>query len=100
MKEREHVTLQDIAVSSQLPKNVDKADFLLFLFIELSLGPVGQIVCREKDVLVVEKNKLLIPPHWNTYFCWGSYDQTCSFGSYTAEKVCFYSFSRSINKLK
>ncbi|XP_016084845.1 WD repeat- and FYVE domain-containing protein 4-like [Sinocyclocheilus grahami] len=53
---------------------------------ELTLGPVGQIVCREKDVLVVEKNKLLIPPHWNTYFSWGSYDQTCSFGSYTAEK--------------
>lgn len=53
---------------------------------ELSLGPVGQIVCKEKDVLVVEKNKLLIPPQWNTYYCWGSYDQTCSFGSYTGEK--------------
>ncbi|XP_051946182.1 WD repeat- and FYVE domain-containing protein 4-like isoform X2 [Xyrauchen texanus] len=53
---------------------------------ELTLGPVGQIVCREKDVLVVEKNKLLIPPQRNTYFCWGSYDQTCSFGTYTSEK--------------
>ncbi|XP_051503739.1 WD repeat- and FYVE domain-containing protein 4-like isoform X2 [Myxocyprinus asiaticus] len=53
---------------------------------ELSLGPVGQIVCREKEVLVVERNKLLIPPQWNTYFCWGSYDQTCSFGNYTTEK--------------
>ncbi|XP_052429042.1 WD repeat- and FYVE domain-containing protein 4 isoform X1 [Carassius gibelio] len=53
---------------------------------ELTLGPVGQIVCREKDVLFVEKNKLLIPPQWNTYFSWGSYDQTCSFGNYTTEK--------------
>lgn len=53
---------------------------------ELLLGPVGQIVCKKKDVLVVEKNKLLIPPQWNTYFCWGSYGQTCSFGNYTAEK--------------
>ncbi|XP_051506796.1 WD repeat- and FYVE domain-containing protein 4-like isoform X2 [Myxocyprinus asiaticus] len=53
---------------------------------ELSSGPVGQIVCREKDVLVVEKNKLLIPPQRNTYFSWGSYDQTCSFGNYTSEK--------------
>nr|XP_055025553.1 WD repeat- and FYVE domain-containing protein 4 isoform X2 [Misgurnus anguillicaudatus] len=53
---------------------------------ELSLGPVGQIVCREKDVLAVEKNKLLIPPQWTTYFCWGSYDQTCTFVNYTAEK--------------
>lgn len=61
-----------------------------FVSVELLLGPVGQIVCKEKDVLVVEKNKLLIPPQWNTYFCWGSYDQTCSFGNYTAEKVCFF----------
>uniref|UniRef100_A0A8C2HPE0 WDFY family member 4 n=1 Tax=Cyprinus carpio TaxID=7962 RepID=A0A8C2HPE0_CYPCA len=70
-----------------------KPAFLLFLYKELTLGPVGQIVCREKDVLVVEKNKLLIPPHWNTYFSWGSYDQTCSFGSYTAEKVLCESLS-------
>ncbi|XP_049337281.1 WD repeat- and FYVE domain-containing protein 4 isoform X1 [Astyanax mexicanus] len=53
---------------------------------ELMHGSVGQIVCGEKDVLVVEKNKLLMPPHWNTYFCWGYYDNTCSFGNYTTEK--------------
>ncbi|XP_066534651.1 WD repeat- and FYVE domain-containing protein 4 [Hoplias malabaricus] len=53
---------------------------------ELMHGPVGQIVCGEKDMLVVEKNKLLIPPFWNTYFCWGYYDDTCSFGNYTTEK--------------
>ncbi|XP_035387227.1 WD repeat- and FYVE domain-containing protein 4 isoform X2 [Electrophorus electricus] len=53
---------------------------------ELMHGSVGHIVCGEKEVLVVEKNKLLMPPHWNTYFCWGYYDNTCSFGNYTAEK--------------
>ncbi|KAL7877774.1 hypothetical protein SRHO_G00044170 [Serrasalmus rhombeus] len=53
---------------------------------ELMHGPVGQIVCGEKDVLVVEKNKLLVPPLWNTYFCWGFYDNTCSFGNSTTEK--------------
>ncbi|XP_072534107.1 WD repeat- and FYVE domain-containing protein 4 isoform X2 [Salminus brasiliensis] len=53
---------------------------------ELMHGSVGQIVCGEKDVLVMEKNKLLMPPLWNTYFCWGYYDNTCSFGNYTTEK--------------
>ncbi|KAI4877629.1 hypothetical protein NFI96_022988 [Prochilodus magdalenae] len=53
---------------------------------ELMHGPVGQIVCGEKDVLVVERNKLLMPPHWNTYFCWGVCDNTCSFGNYITEK--------------
>ncbi|XP_076831011.1 WD repeat- and FYVE domain-containing protein 4 isoform X2 [Brachyhypopomus gauderio] len=54
---------------------------------ELMHGPVGHIVCGEKEVvMVVEKNKLLLPPHWNTYFCWGYYDNTCSFGNYTTEK--------------
>uniref|UniRef100_A0AAY5EMX6 DUF4704 domain-containing protein n=1 Tax=Electrophorus electricus TaxID=8005 RepID=A0AAY5EMX6_ELEEL len=55
-------------------------------FLILMHGSVGHIVCGEKEVLVVEKNKLLMPPHWNTYFCWGYYDNTCSFGNYTAEK--------------
>lgn len=32
------------------------------------------------------KNKLLMPPLWNIYFCWGYYDNTCSFGNYTTEK--------------
>uniref|UniRef100_A0A8B9LHN3 WDFY family member 4 n=1 Tax=Astyanax mexicanus TaxID=7994 RepID=A0A8B9LHN3_ASTMX len=58
----------------------------LWILAELMHGSVGQIVCGEKDVLVVEKNKLLMPPHWNTYFCWGYYDNTCSFGNYTTEK--------------
>ncbi|XP_042625050.1 WD repeat- and FYVE domain-containing protein 4-like isoform X1 [Cyprinus carpio] len=80
---------KETSVSSQITPfffKLDKLKLSAQAIKELTLGPVGQIVCREKDVLVVEKNKLLIPPHWNTYFSWGSYDQTCSFGSYTAEK--------------
>lgn len=78
------ITLQD-----KTWQYVDESKYSLFDSVELLSGPVGQIVCKEKDVLVVEKNKLLIPPQWNTYFCWGSYDQTCSFGNYAAEKVSF-----------
>ncbi|XP_039629915.1 WD repeat- and FYVE domain-containing protein 4 isoform X2 [Polypterus senegalus] len=53
---------------------------------ELFKGPVGQIVCGEKDMLVVEKNKLLIPPLWNTTFSWGFNDLSCAFGNYGVEK--------------
>ncbi|XP_060728472.1 WD repeat- and FYVE domain-containing protein 4 isoform X2 [Tachysurus vachellii] len=53
---------------------------------ELMRGPIGQIICGEREILVMEKNKLLMPPLWNTYFCWGYYDNTCSFGNYTTEK--------------
>lgn len=56
-------------------------------YLELMHGPVGQIICGERDISVMEKNKLLMPPVWNTYFCWGFYDNTCSFGNYTTEKV-------------
>ncbi|XP_050981588.1 WD repeat- and FYVE domain-containing protein 4 [Labeo rohita] len=80
---------KETSVSSQITPFFFKLDKLkpsAQAIKELTLGPVGQIVCREKDVLVVERNKLLIPPQWNTYFSWGSYDQTCSFGSYTVEK--------------
>ncbi|XP_019902981.2 WD repeat- and FYVE domain-containing protein 4 isoform X2 [Esox lucius] len=50
-------------------------------------GSVGQVVCAEKEVLVVEKNRLLIPPLWNIYFSWGFPDNSCSFGHYTTEKT-------------
>ncbi|XP_066548903.1 WD repeat- and FYVE domain-containing protein 4 [Amia ocellicauda] len=53
---------------------------------ELIRGPVGHIVCGEREVMAVEKNKLLIPPLWNTYFSWGFHDNTCAFGSYALEK--------------
>ncbi|CDQ88406.1 unnamed protein product, partial [Oncorhynchus mykiss] len=56
-------------------------------FKELLRGPVGQVVCLDKEVLVVEKNRLLIPPLWNVYFSWGFPDNSCSFGHYTTEKT-------------
>lgn len=62
-------------------------DAFMCACLELIHGPVGQIICGERDLLVVVKNKLLMPPLWNTYFCWGYYDNTCSFGNYTTEKV-------------
>ncbi|XP_029110052.1 WD repeat- and FYVE domain-containing protein 4 [Scleropages formosus] len=53
---------------------------------ELTRGPVGQIVCGEKEILVVEKNRVLMPPQWSTVFSWGFHDNTCAFGSYGTEK--------------
>ncbi|XP_030628686.1 WD repeat- and FYVE domain-containing protein 4 [Chanos chanos] len=53
---------------------------------ELLDGPVGHIVCGEKEVLAVEKNRLLMPPLWSAVFSWGFYDNTCSFGNYSTEK--------------
>uniref|UniRef100_A0A8C7IHW8 WDFY family member 4 n=1 Tax=Oncorhynchus kisutch TaxID=8019 RepID=A0A8C7IHW8_ONCKI len=50
-------------------------------------GALGQVVCVDKEVLVVEKNRLLIPPLWNVYFSWGFPDNSCSFGHYTTEKT-------------
>ncbi|XP_061490749.1 WD repeat- and FYVE domain-containing protein 4 isoform X1 [Rhineura floridana] len=40
-------------------------------------GPVGHIVCTEKEILAVGKNKILLPPLWNKVFCWGFNDFTC-----------------------
>lgn len=53
---------------------------------ELIVGPVGHIVCGEKEVFAVEKNKLLIPPLWNMTFSWGFNDHTSAFKSYATEK--------------
>ncbi|KAJ8361384.1 hypothetical protein SKAU_G00179090 [Synaphobranchus kaupii] len=53
---------------------------------ELIRGPVGHIVCGEKEIVVVEKNKLLIPPLWNYFFSWGFHDNTCAYGNYSTEK--------------
>ncbi|KAG7462495.1 hypothetical protein MATL_G00185510 [Megalops atlanticus] len=53
---------------------------------ELIRGPVGHMVCGEKEILAVEKNKLLIPPLWNTFFSWGFHDNTCAFGNHGTEK--------------
>ncbi|KAJ8014052.1 hypothetical protein DPEC_G00036250 [Dallia pectoralis] len=50
-------------------------------------GSVGQVICVDKEVLVVEKNQLLMPPLWNIYFSWGFPDNSCSFGQYTTGKT-------------
>ncbi|KAL8186653.1 UNVERIFIED_CONTAM: hypothetical protein K2H54_003537, partial [Gekko kuhli] len=49
-------------------------------------GPVGQIVCTDKGILTVEKNKILLPPLWNKVFCWGFDDFTCSLEGYGSDK--------------
>ncbi|KAK1164501.1 hypothetical protein AOXY_G14832 [Acipenser oxyrinchus oxyrinchus] len=53
---------------------------------ELIGAPVGHIVCGEKEVFAVEKNKLMIPPLWNMTFSWGFNDHTSAFKSYGTEK--------------
>ncbi|KAL2083087.1 hypothetical protein ACEWY4_020860 [Coilia grayii] len=54
---------------------------------ELQQGPVGQVVCVDRDVLVLEGKRLLVPPLGHAYFSWGSYDYSCSFGNYSTDKV-------------
>ncbi len=55
---------------------------------ELLRGPVGQILCLEKEVMVVERNRLLLSPLSGCYFSWGFPDNSCAFGNYATEKVC------------
>ncbi|XP_015799744.3 WD repeat- and FYVE domain-containing protein 4 isoform X2 [Nothobranchius furzeri] len=55
-------------------------------FRELSRGPVGQIVCLEKEVVVLEENQLLLWPPFGCLFSWGFPDNSCAFGNYTTEK--------------
>uniref|UniRef100_A0A3P8VGJ3 BEACH domain-containing protein n=1 Tax=Cynoglossus semilaevis TaxID=244447 RepID=A0A3P8VGJ3_CYNSE len=50
-------------------------------------GPVGQILCLEKEVLVLEKNRLLLSPSSSCFFSWGSPDNSCAFGNYVTEKI-------------
>ncbi|XP_067876782.1 WD repeat- and FYVE domain-containing protein 4 isoform X2 [Heterodontus francisci] len=54
---------------------------------ELLKGVVGHIVYTEKGVLAVEKNKLLMPPHWDKTFSWSYDDFSCSLGNYSADKI-------------
>lgn len=61
---------------------------VLNLIAELPRGPVGQILCHEKEVLVVEKNRLLMSPPSGCFFSWGFPDNSCAFGNYATEKVC------------
>lgn len=54
---------------------------------ELQRGPVGQILCLEKEVLVLERNRLLLSPLFNCFFSWGFPDNSCAFGNYATEKT-------------
>ncbi|XP_040905708.1 WD repeat- and FYVE domain-containing protein 4 isoform X2 [Toxotes jaculatrix] len=56
-------------------------------FRELPRGPVGQIVCLEKEVLVLEGNRLLLSPLSTCFFSWGFPDNSCAFGNYATEKI-------------
>ncbi|XP_069395233.1 WD repeat- and FYVE domain-containing protein 4 isoform X2 [Paralichthys olivaceus] len=56
-------------------------------FRELPRGPVGQILCLEKEVLVLEKNRLLLSPLSTCFFSWGFPDNSCAFGNYSTEKT-------------
>uniref|UniRef100_A0A8C4GFJ4 WDFY family member 4 n=1 Tax=Dicentrarchus labrax TaxID=13489 RepID=A0A8C4GFJ4_DICLA len=44
---------------------------------ELPRGPVGQILCLEKEVIVLEKNRLLLSPVSGCFFSWGFPDNSC-----------------------
>lgn len=49
---------------------------------------VGQIICLEKEVVVLERNQLLLSPASTSFFSWGFPDNSCAFGNYATEKVC------------
>ncbi|XP_063047427.1 WD repeat- and FYVE domain-containing protein 4 isoform X2 [Engraulis encrasicolus] len=54
---------------------------------ELQQGPVGQVVCVDREVFAMEGSRLLIPPLAQFYFSWGCYDNSCCFGTYSTDKV-------------
>uniref|UniRef100_A0A3B4B9F3 BEACH domain-containing protein n=1 Tax=Periophthalmus magnuspinnatus TaxID=409849 RepID=A0A3B4B9F3_9GOBI len=54
---------------------------------KLPKGPVGQIIFVDKEVLVLERNRLLLAPALNCYFSWGFPDNSCNFGNYTSGKT-------------
>ncbi|XP_060895664.1 WD repeat- and FYVE domain-containing protein 4 isoform X1 [Labrus mixtus] len=56
-------------------------------FRELTRGPVGQILCVEKEVVVLERNRLLVSHQLGCYFSWGFPDNSCAFGHYATEKT-------------
>uniref|UniRef100_A0A8C6XYQ6 Uncharacterized protein n=1 Tax=Naja naja TaxID=35670 RepID=A0A8C6XYQ6_NAJNA len=58
-----------------------------FSSVEAPQGPVGHIVCTERGILAVEKKSLLLPPLWNTTFCWGFSDFTCCLADSGSDKV-------------
>ncbi|KAM7072689.1 WD repeat- and FYVE domain-containing protein 4 isoform 1-T3 [Molossus nigricans] len=70
------------------PSQVTVRDMYLFsLGSESPKGAIGHIVPTEKTILAVERNKVLLPPHWNWTFSWGFNDLSCCLGSYGSDKV-------------
>ncbi|XP_053730843.1 WD repeat- and FYVE domain-containing protein 4 isoform X2 [Synchiropus splendidus] len=67
--------------------NLDRLRTMASPLRELPRGPVGQILCLEKEVLVLERNRLLLSPQLSCYFSWGFPDNTCAFGNYSTDKT-------------
>ncbi|XP_004680724.1 PREDICTED: WD repeat- and FYVE domain-containing protein 4 [Condylura cristata] len=69
------------------PSQVTVKDMYLFsLGSESPKGAIGHIVPTEKTILAVERNKVLLPPHWNRTLSWGFDDFSCCLGSYGSDK--------------
>ncbi|XP_044069032.1 WD repeat- and FYVE domain-containing protein 4 isoform X3 [Siniperca chuatsi] len=56
-------------------------------FRELQRGPVGQILCLEKEVMVLERNHLLLSPLLGCLFSWGFPDNSCAFINNATKKT-------------
>lgn len=52
---------------------------------------VGQIICTEKGILVVEQNKFLMPPSYQRYIAWGYSDESIRIG-YTDYERSYVTF--------
>ncbi|XP_045926188.1 WD repeat- and FYVE domain-containing protein 4 isoform X1 [Micropterus dolomieu] len=66
---------------------LDKLKTTVQPFRELPRGPVGQIVCLEKEVVVLERNSLLLSPLLGCCFSWGFPDNSCAFRNNATEKT-------------
>ncbi|XP_039994634.1 WD repeat- and FYVE domain-containing protein 4 isoform X3 [Xiphias gladius] len=66
---------------------LDKLKTTVQPFRELSRGPVGQILCLEKEVSVLERNRLLLSSLSSCFFSWGFPDNSCAFGNYATGKT-------------
>ena len=65
-----------------------KNDYECSLCVSVIQGEVGHIVMStsEKQVLVVDKRKLLLPPLYNKMFSWGYMDQSARISLVEGEK--------------
>lgn len=74
--------------ASEFPHTDWGADMFLFsLGSESPKGAIGHIIATEKNILAVEKNKVLLPPAWSRIFSWGFDDFSCCLGTYGSDKV-------------